>query len=101
MDANLHNAQCIVFPWISLTLIQDFSSSCSLLFISNLNYTSNSIELCYKETRIETIKHPTLFKFLHTQFELFMQFLNDIFLVRITNNQMIILNGDVLNTGYY
>ena len=56
------NAQYIVFSWISLTLVQDFSFVCPLLFISNPNYTSHKIELFYNETRFQRIKRPTLLK---------------------------------------
>ena len=83
MVPNLHITQYIAFSWISSTLVQDFLFVCPLSFISNLNYTSNRIELSYNETRFQPIKHPTLFKFLHNtsvkrlrsvpQFELFMQ----------------------------
>ena len=65
MVLNLHNVQYIAFSWISLTLVQDFSFVCPLLFTSNLSYTSNRIELFYNETRFQRIKYPTLLKFLH------------------------------------
>ena len=83
MVLNLHNVQYIAFSWISLTLVQDFSFVCPLLFTSNLRYTSNRIELLYIETRFQPMKYPTLLKFLHntifkhlrnfSQFELIMQ----------------------------
>ena len=83
MVSNLHNVQYIAFSWIFLTLVQDFSFVCPLFFISNLNCTSNRIELFYNETRFQPIKYPTLLKFLHNtsvkrlqhlpQFQLFMQ----------------------------